>query len=120
VDVVALSRNMPHRGNLAAAVAAFLDHADLAATTRHVYRASLAALVDGLDSSLAMAELTGELVDDWFRARYSTMAPATWNRELATLRAAVGWWRRCGWLALDPTDGLERRRERVDRTRALT
>ncbi len=31
--------------------------------------------------------------------------PAAWNRELATLRAAVRWWRR---------------RERVDRTRALT
>ena len=56
----------------------------------------------------------------WFRGRYATAAPATWNRELATLRAAVGWWRRRGWLAADPTDGLERRRERVDRTRALT
>jgi integrase/recombinase XerD len=64
--------------------------------------------------------LTTELVNDWFRARYASVAPATWNRELATLRAAVGWWRRRGWLAVDPTDGLERRRERIDRTRALT
>jgi site-specific recombinase XerC len=40
--------------------------------------------------------------------------------ELATLRAAVGWWRRRGWLTADPTDELERRRERIDRTRALT
>jgi site-specific recombinase XerD len=111
VDVVALSRTTPHRGNLAAAVAAFLDHADLAATTRHVYRASLAALVDGLDASLAMAELTGELVDDWFRARYVAVAPATWNRELATLRSAVAWWRAHGWLATDPTTSLARRRE---------
>jgi integrase/recombinase XerD len=39
--------------------------------------------------------------------------------ELATLRAAVGWWRRRGWLALDPTADLVRRREQVDRTRAL-
>jgi hypothetical protein len=42
---------------------------------------------------------------------------ATWNRELATLRAAVGWWRRRGWLAVDLTGELARRRERVDRTR---
>jgi integrase len=56
----------------------------------------------------------------WFHGRYATAAPATWNRELATLRAAVGWWRRRGWLAVDPTDALERRRERIDRTRALT
>jgi Phage integrase family len=47
-------------------------------------------------------------------------APATWNRQLATLRAAVGWWRHRGWLALDPTDALERRRQRIDRTKALT
>ena len=45
----------------------------------------------------------------------------TWPvAELATLRAAVSWWRRRGWLAIDPTSDLERRRERVDRTRALT
>lgn len=47
-DVVALSSATPHRGDLAAAATAFLDHADLAATTQRVYRASLAALVDGL------------------------------------------------------------------------
>ena len=56
----------------------------------------------------------------WFRDRHAAAAPATWNRELATLRAAVGWWRRRGWLALDPTGDLVRRREKVDRTRALT
>jgi mono/diheme cytochrome c family protein len=81
-DIVALSHTTPHRGSLAAAVAAFLDHADLAATTRRVYRASLAALVRGLGPAGAMPELTAELVDDWFRARYATVAPATWNREL--------------------------------------
>jgi hypothetical protein len=49
VDLVALSRTTPHRGNLAAAIAAFLDHADLATTTGSVYRACLATLVDGLE-----------------------------------------------------------------------
>ena len=53
-------------------------------------------------------------------ARHAAVAPATWNRELATLRAAVGWWRRRGWLAVDPTGDLGRRREQIDRTRALT
>jgi integrase/recombinase XerD len=57
-------------------------------------------------------------VAGWFRDRHVTAAPATWNRELATLRAAVGWWRRRGWLAVDPTGDLERRRDQVDRTRA--
>jgi integrase/recombinase XerD len=39
---------------------------------------------------------------------------------VATLRAAVGWWRRRGWLAVDPTGDLVHRREQVNRTRALT
>lgn len=48
---------------------------------------------------------SGPTLAGWCRGRYAAAAPATWNRELATLRAAVRWWRR---------------RERVDRTRALT
>ena len=92
-DVVALSPTTPDPSSLAAAADAFLDHADVAPTSRRVYRMSLAALVDGLGRARAMAELTGELVDDWFRARYATVAAATWNRELATLRSPVAWWR---------------------------
>jgi site-specific recombinase XerD len=99
---------------------AFLDNQDLARSTRRVYRASLASLAAGLGPATAVGELSGPMLAGWFRSRYTAAAPATWNRELATLRAAVGWWRRSGWLAVDPTDGLERRRERVDRTRALT
>jgi site-specific recombinase XerD len=102
------------------AVDAFLDHHDLARSARRVYRATLASLVAELGPATAVAELSRPKVAGWFRARHATGAPATWNRELATLRAAVGWWRRRGWLAVDPSDGLERRRERIDRTRALT
>jgi integrase/recombinase XerC/integrase/recombinase XerD len=97
-----------------------LDHHDLARSTRRVYRTSLASLVADLGPATAVGGLSGPRVAGWFRGRYAAAAPATWNRELATLRAAVGWWRRHGWLTVDPTDGLERRRERVDRTRALT
>jgi hypothetical protein len=99
---------------------AFLDHHDLARSTRRVYRAPLASLVAELGPATAVGELSGPRVTAWFGDRHATAAPATWNRELATLRAAAGWWRRRGWLAVDPTDGLERGRERVDRTRALT
>jgi site-specific recombinase XerD len=102
------------------AVDSFLDHQELARSTRRVYRASLASVVTGLGSGTAVDELSGPMLAGWFRGRYAAAAPATWNRELATLRAAVGWWRRRGWLAVDPTADLERRREQVDRTRALT
>jgi site-specific recombinase XerD len=102
------------------AVDSFLDHQELARSTRRVYRASLASVVTGLGPGTAVDELSGPMLAGWFRGRYAAAAPATWNRELATLRAAVGWWRRRGWLAVDPTADLERRREQVDRTRALT
>jgi integrase len=77
-------------------------------------------LVAELGRATAVGELSGPRVAGWFRDRHATAAPATWNRELATLQAAIGWWRHRGWLAVDPTDALERRRQRVDRTRALT
>ena len=44
-----------------------------------------------------LGDLSGPELARWFRARHSAAAPATWNRELATLRAAVGWWP--PWLA---------------------
>jgi integrase len=102
------------------AVDAFLDHQDLARSTRRVYRASLASLVAGLGPATAVGDMSGPMLAGWFRGRYAAAAPATWNRELATLRAAVAWWRHRGWLAVDPTGELERRLERIDRTRALT
>jgi hypothetical protein len=80
------------------AVDAFLDHHDLARSTRRVYRASLASLVTELGPAIAVGELSGPKVAGWFRGRYATAAPATWNRELATLRAAVSWWGRRGRL----------------------
>ena len=102
------------------AVDAFLDHHDLARSTRRVYRASHASLVAALSPATAVGELSGPKVAGWFRDRHVTAAPATWSRELATLRTAVSWWRRRGWLTGDPTSDLERHRDQVDRTRALT
>jgi integrase len=105
---------------LQAAIDAFLEHQDLARSTRRVYRASLASLVAAFGPATAVRELSGPALAGWFRDSHGAAAPATWNRELATLRTAVGWWRRRGWLAVDPTGDLVRRREQVDRTRALT
>jgi hypothetical protein len=74
------------------AVDAFLEHHDLAPSTRRVYRASLAGLAAAFGPATALGELSGAALVGRFRARHATAAPATWNRELATLRAAVGWW----------------------------
>jgi integrase len=116
-DVVRLPSNTT---TLQDAADAFLEHHELARSTRRVYRASLASLVAGLGPATAVGDLSGPTLAHWFRTRYAAAAPATWNRELATVRAAVAWWRQLGWLGADPTGELERRRERIDRTRALT
>jgi len=102
------------------AVDAFLEQHDLAPSTRRVYRASLAGLATAFGPATTLDGLSGPSLAGWFRHRHAGAAPTTWNRELATLRAAVGWWRRHGWLTGDPTEALERRRDRPDRTRALT
>ena len=105
---------------LPAATGAFLDQRDHAPSTRRVYTASLAALVDGFGTATRVDELDPAGTAAWFRLRYKAAAPATWNRELVMLRSAVMWWRTQGWLAADPTVLIERRRQTPDRTRALT
>ncbi|MCU7722542.1 hypothetical protein ODJ79_02325 [Actinoplanes sp. KI2] len=47
------------------------------------------------------------------------MAPATYNRNLDTLRSAIGYWRDQDWLATDPSRALRRRSRATDRGRAL-
>ena len=97
-----------------------MDTAELAATSRRVYAASLTGFADGVGRDGLLADLEAAAVASWFTRRYLTAAPATWNRELATLRSAAAWWTRQGWLADGPTVTLQRRREHPDRTRALT
>ena len=119
-SAVTLHDEVPTSKSACLPAAVLIDIAQVPNRRQRVYRASLASLVAGLGPATAVGELSGPMLAGWFRGRYAAAAPATWNRELATLRAAVGWWRRRGWLAVDPTDDLERRREQVDRTRALT
>jgi hypothetical protein len=54
-----------------------------------------------LDRAEARGQLAGAV------ARRVTQADArTLNRELSTLRSAIAWWLRQGWISADPTSGL--------------
>jgi integrase len=46
-------------------------------------------------------------------------APATWNRQVATVRSFLGFCRRRRWLIDDLSVDLERRPEPADRTKAI-
>lgn len=102
---------------IADATAAFLDRCGVA-TTRRSYTQTMTRLtaVHGHQpvSILDRDVLAGLLTDTWGAA-----APATWNRHLATLRSFVAYARRQRWLADDPTSGIERRKETIDRTRSI-
>jgi integrase len=102
---------------------ATLDHPETAGT-RRVYASTLrqlrahlgpAAPLAVLDEPAAAAALVA-----WFTARWGERAPATFNRNLDTLRSAIGYWRDQGWLTIDPTRPLRRRSRVPDRTRALS
>jgi integrase len=114
----------PSLGEAAAGYLATLDHPETAGT-RRVYAGTLAALraelgVDRSVASLADPAVAAQLVA-WFTTRWGARAPATFNRNLDALRAAVGYWHDQGWLDpnVDPTRGLRRRGRAPDRTKAL-
>jgi len=96
---------------------AFLARAT-APTTRRSYGQTMSALtaaygdrpLDALDGA-AVAELAAH--------SWGTLAPATWNRHVATLASFTAFCRRTGWLQVDLCAGLERRPDRTDRTKAV-
>jgi site-specific recombinase XerD len=109
---------------LAYAAAAFLDTLQ-APGTRRAYMSTLRTLADQLGPATPLAALAhptvGEQIASWFTGRWGGAAPATFNRNLDALRAAIAYWREQEWLdtAVDPTRTLRRRRRAPDRTRAL-
>lgn len=104
---------------LAQAVGRFLSQPDLAASTVASYRQSLEVLAAELGGSARIEQLTAGELGAVVAQRWSRVAPATWNRQVATLGSfavfakARGWWR-------EADTGLSRRREHPDRTRAIS
>lgn len=109
---------------VAAAIASFLAEHQLSHSSRRVYAGALRVLQDHVGGDVAVTVLdetpTAEQLTGWFHERYGQAAPATRVRQLAILRSAFAFWRRRGWLATDPTTGLELPKVALDRTRALT
>jgi site-specific recombinase XerD len=111
---------------LAEAVSAYLatlDHPEHAGTHR-VYAGTLRALRKHLVDAFPVAELdtpaAAERLTTWFNEQWGHKAPATYHRNLDTLRAAIGYWVEQEWLARDPTRLLRRRARPADRTQALS
>jgi integrase len=117
----------PATPTLAAAVTGYLatlDHPETTGT-RRVYAGTLTALRDELGANRPVADLaspaTAAQLTAWFTSRWGQQAPATFNRNLDALRAAVRYWHDQGFIdpSVDPTRSLRRRGRAPDRTKAL-
>jgi site-specific recombinase XerD len=106
-----------------AAYLATLDHPETAGT-RRVYASTLRQLREHLGAEVPVAAVdepdTATRLVGWFADRWGTRAPATFNRNLDAIRAALGYWRDQDWITTDPTRSLRRRGRAPDRTRALS
>jgi integrase len=104
---------------LAAATEAFLAQPSLARSTRRSYDQTLTRLVRELGSDRPLSTLTVEAITVAVTTAWGGRAPATWNRQVATVRSFLAFCRRRRWLAEDLTVDLERRPEPADRTKAI-
>src|SRR5215216_1918305 len=104
---------------LADAAAAFLAQPSRARSTRRSYDQTLTRLVRELGGDRPLSTLTVEAVTVAVTTAWGGRAPATWNRQVATVGSFLGFCRRRRWLVDDLTVDLERRPEPADRTQAI-
>ena len=89
-----------------AAAATFLAHPSLARSTRRSYDQTLTRLMRELGSDRPLSTLTVEAVTLAVMAAWGGRAPATWNRQVATVRSFLAFCRRRRWLVEDLTTDL--------------
>lgn len=108
-NVVALRQNVE---TITSAGRRFLEERDLAPSTRRVYGLTLDAFADSVGHTTPVVEVTHEQLAEHLASTYGEAAAATFNREIATLRSFFAWAMRKRLVLDDPTEGLERRKER--------
>ena len=94
---------------LGPAVASFLAERDLAPSSRRVYVLALHRLLDRVDADTPLAEVSPRMLAEFMTATYPHLAPASYNRVVATLASLFAYTTRQGWTLTSPATGLERR-----------
>jgi len=93
---------------------------DLTPGSRRIYRLTLDRLGSTVGADRRLADLTARRLAQALHDAYPDAAPASWNRQVATLRSFAAFAQRQGWLDIDPTTAIERRRVPEDHSRALS
>ena len=104
---------------LADAIDEFLAQPDLANSSRRSYSQTLGRLQQALGVERPVDRLGARELERAAQKAWGQTAPATWNRHVATLRSFSGFCIRRDWIDAPIADGLERRREPIDRTKAI-
>jgi integrase/recombinase XerC/integrase/recombinase XerD len=90
----------------------FLSERDLAPTSKRAYGSTLDAVAASVGADLPITMVTDDMLRRHVGERYAKSTPATYNRQVATLRSFFAWAGRQRLVVEDPTEALERRKER--------
>ncbi len=110
----------PDNATLDSATRRFLAERDFFDGTKRIYGMTLADLAADVGPDRALTEITTAALVEHLVTRHSKANPATFNRNVATMQSFFGWAVRRRLVASDPTEGLERRRERRTARQAET
>jgi site-specific recombinase XerD len=119
-QVVSLPGATPSRSiDLGRVIAEFLAAGDFAGSTFDVYERTLEGLLDDLGADFGLEPVSRSRIEAHLRACYGATAPATYNRNLATIGSLFAWAVETGHLTASPAGGLRRRKERRSRPQEL-
>src|SRR5664280_1023098 len=82
---------------LGPAVASFLAERDLAPSSRRIYVLALHRLLDRVGADTPLAEVSPRMLAEFMTATYPHLAPASYNRVVATLASLFAYTTRQGW-----------------------
>ncbi|MGH9003609.1 MAG: tyrosine-type recombinase/integrase [Acidimicrobiia bacterium] len=108
-----------HPLSLGGAIGRFLASGDFAASTIDSYELTLEGLLDDVGADFPLDRVSRSRLEAHLRARYGQAAPATYNRNLATIGSLFTWAVAAGALAVSPAAGLRRRKQRRSRNQEL-
>lgn len=103
-------------GPIELATEAFLATSDFTDTTRAVYHRTLQNLADDLEYGILVNQITRADVNRHLQDRYGKAKPATFNRNLATLRSFFDWCIEYGRTDTNPAANIKKRKPRRSTT----
>jgi len=96
----------------------FLRERDLTASTKRVYATTFHALAKSLGADRVLSTIITEDLRGHLDSCYRGASPATFNRNVVTLKSFFNWAKSRRLISEDPTSGLERRKDRRTRRQA--